>query len=68
MSHGNLGQLGPGTGRVVGDSRDVPWQLGTTGTWDWQGSGKFLGCPMANWDNWDLILVQLGISHAVPIA
>ena len=50
LSHGNLGQLRPGTGRVVvgsGMSRDVlgcprisqvvPWQLETTGTWDWQG-------------------------------
>ena len=39
FSHGNLGQFGPGTGRVVlgsGMSRDV------------------LGCPMATWDNWDL--------------
>ena len=42
--------------KIVGDSRDVPWQLGTTGTWDWQGSRKFLGYPMANWNNWDLIL------------
>ena len=32
MPHGNLGQLGPGTGRVVGSSWDVPWQIGITGT------------------------------------
>ena len=40
--------------KVVGDSRDVPWQLGTTGTWDWQGGGRFSGCPMANWNNWNI--------------
>ena len=40
LSHEKLGQLGPGTGKVVvgsGMSQVVPWQLGTTGTWDWQG-------------------------------
>ena len=40
-----------------GMSRVVSWQLGTTWTWDWQGSGmswNVPGCPMANWDNWNL--------------
>ena len=67
LSHGNLGQLGPRTGRVVlgtGMSRDVPgcpmatWDNSDLGLAGWckvgGGSQDVPGCPMATWDNSDL--------------
>ena len=48
LSHGNLDLGLAGWWGVPGMSWVVPWQLGTTRTWDWQdgvSSGRFPGCP-----------------------